>query len=463
MNATAFLLLPAQLLAAAAFSQTVETEGARPGREAATRIEAAATAGESSRAESAESDAPVSYEDVLRAPDDVELNYRWARAQVQRGDLKGASATLRRILLVDPSQAKTRLFHAIVLFRLDDLSEAKEEFLELQNLELDAEVRAQVAEFLREIELRQKKTRLQGVLGLGFQRDDNRNYSPSSGQRLFRDTPIPLAGDALAQADESLVSIGSLQLARDLGAQSGHEARSSLTYYRSDQRTVSTLDLQAVSWRGGVQVNGRAGQVTPVLQFDHVQLGRGTFLRAFGAGAKAERKLLPRVQLFGAAVGQYQGYGRTRDVPTADERSGGQWDLTLGSDLAVTPRAKGQVGYTHTIKNAARRYNAFARDSLFAQHLWFPGRGLFVASGVTLGFDRYEAADETISLTRRSDANWRLSATLGAPLAVVSPALRQLVWTLGFEHYRSDSNVLSYSYRNNQVSTSLAYRWDAGL
>ena len=43
--------------------------------------------------------APVTYGlEVLAHPDDPDINYRWARTQIANGDLKGASATLERML-----------------------------------------------------------------------------------------------------------------------------------------------------------------------------------------------------------------------------------------------------------------------------------------------------------------------------------------------------------------------------
>ena len=46
------------------------------------------------------------------------------RAQIRRGDVRGAGATLERILLMRPDLPRIRLLYAIVLYRLDNLDEA---------------------------------------------------------------------------------------------------------------------------------------------------------------------------------------------------------------------------------------------------------------------------------------------------------------------------------------------------
>jgi hypothetical protein len=43
---------------------------------------------------------------------------------MDRNDFLGASATLERILLIDPLLAEVRFFYATVLFRLDNLSDS---------------------------------------------------------------------------------------------------------------------------------------------------------------------------------------------------------------------------------------------------------------------------------------------------------------------------------------------------
>ena len=67
----------------------------------------------------------ISYADVLKDPDNVDLNFRYAKAQLERGDVRGAAGTLERILLVTPDLPSVRMVYAIVLFRLDSMDEAE--------------------------------------------------------------------------------------------------------------------------------------------------------------------------------------------------------------------------------------------------------------------------------------------------------------------------------------------------
>src|SRR5690606_34823304 len=126
----------------------------------------------------------VTLEQVLAAPDDLELNYRFAQTQIADGDLRGAMSTLERILLTRPELARVRLLYAIVLFRLDNTDEAERELRTLQGMEMSPSLRAELEQALREIERRRRTTRYAANLTFGVQGNTNRDAAPDSGKRI---------------------------------------------------------------------------------------------------------------------------------------------------------------------------------------------------------------------------------------------------------------------------------------
>lgn len=69
-------------------------------RRTAETLRATSGAAQDSYAQGLISDSDVTYEQVLKNPDNPALNAAYARGQIKRGDLLGASTTLERILLV---------------------------------------------------------------------------------------------------------------------------------------------------------------------------------------------------------------------------------------------------------------------------------------------------------------------------------------------------------------------------
>jgi len=131
--------------------------------------------------------APVTYQEVLRDPDNVALNFRFARTQVSQGRFRGASATLERILRLNPKLAAVRLLYAIVLFRLDNLGEAELEFRAVAALDISPGTAAEIDKFLDRIQTARQTTNYSVSLSLGVHLDTNKTSSPRSNQLLVSD------------------------------------------------------------------------------------------------------------------------------------------------------------------------------------------------------------------------------------------------------------------------------------
>jgi Flp pilus assembly protein TadD len=114
------------LCAPALWAQTGDTE--EVSQQTSSSEQAEQAAGQALDILELDSGPPVTYADVLRDPDNIELNLRFARTRVNEGNVRGAAATLERILLIDPDLAQVRLFYGVVLYRLENLDEAEKEF-----------------------------------------------------------------------------------------------------------------------------------------------------------------------------------------------------------------------------------------------------------------------------------------------------------------------------------------------
>ncbi|MCM8794329.1 MAG: tetratricopeptide repeat protein [Candidatus Omnitrophica bacterium] len=120
-----------------------EYERELPSRETEAQEEARKTASEALRRAPFEGE-EISYEQILADPDNVELNIRYARAQIARGNLKAAATALERILLIDPSLAQVQLLYGIVLFRLDNTEEAERMLIAVRGMEIPPSLREEV-------------------------------------------------------------------------------------------------------------------------------------------------------------------------------------------------------------------------------------------------------------------------------------------------------------------------------
>lgn len=440
-----------------AFAQNADEEAARTAAEVRPPAAGKAAAAAKER-QPIEGSGDVAYEDILKNPDDVELNYRWAKKQVDGGDIKGASATLERILMVKPGLTRVRLTYAIVLFRLDSLQEARRE-LETVKAQSSGALKAEAEDYLAQVDRQTRLTHAHGTIGVGYQYDDNRNAGPSSNQRLFRDTPLNLTSGR-GTDDTSVLFLAAAGLRRDLQGQLGKALFADFTYYRAEQTTLNTLDLQVYSFNGGAEMKIGRYTVTPSLVADHIRLSEETYLRTRGGRIRVDRRLSRRLSLFGWGQVLANDHIKTSDIPNATDRTGNESTLRVGAQVTMTPtqRLTAETGYQQ--KDARKMYDAYERNTVGLTHTWLLGKGRFLLSGLNVDLDRYASPDTAISRKERKDDKARLSWTYGQPLGFLGKVFEPLLLTCTYEYYHANSNILNYAYTNNKISGMLTYRWD---
>lgn len=436
-----------------------EQERARAGRElkAETRTQETAEAARA-RAQLSTGET-VTFGQILADPDNLELNFRYAKAQVERGDLLGASATLERILLIDPTQDNVRLFHALVLYRLDSLADARQQVQILRaSSNLPSDIRAQADDLWREIQLKQKSTRFSTSLSLGFGYDSNRNSAPSSKELLFSDVPLPLTGTSRHRPDTSLQMIYNLSAAHDLGMQAGHQLIGSFDTYVGEQTVVDDLDLHSFSFETGALLKTFLAQISPTGFFDHILLSRETYLRSSGVRARWLKPIGSRWTLESEQSWAHEDYSGINESTTAAERSGNMINFDISTGFLLTGSMRLSAGLHYEHKDAKANYYAYEGFGINGSHTWILPKGQFLLESIDYETNTYAEPDTSVSTRKRRDQQLRLRATYGAPVMLFVPDAwvpdwigRDLTTSLSFEQFRSLSSITNYTYSNSKI------------
>ena len=454
------------LLAPVAWAQTTDTDELE--RETTEAEERARAAGEALDYRAVEDGEPVTYADVLRDPDNVELNFRFARQQVRRGDVRGAAATLERILLVNPDLAQVRLIYAVVLFRLDNLDEAEREFRAVAALDIAADVRAEVDSYLARIKRQRQTTRYTASLSLGAHYDTNRPANPRSGTRLFFDTPIVVDRE---EGDVGYLGIASLRVDHDLGYQERHELFGTLTYYHDEQTQQDTQDLQSfIVEAGGVYRSPFWDiDVVPSVFRTHLRLSRETFFQDFGANLRFEREFGPGIKAFASTRLSDQTFSPINENTTSQERDGRQIEGMVGAAWAYSPTMRISGDLLHFDKRAKGsggiEFFSYDRDQIRLTHTWLLGGGQFVLNHFSYQRDRYEEPDAAVSGRTRHDDIFRYRITYGAPLGfffgpgTLWPEIEDITFTASGEFLRSRSNLNNFDFKNFKAQGLLTKTW----
>jgi tetratricopeptide (TPR) repeat protein len=444
-------------LNAPAFAQLNEEDQHRP-NEAAETAKMAVDASASSAETQTESNR-ITWEQVYKNPDNIELNYKYAQQQVAEGDVRGAVATLERILIIDPGLPRVRLFYAVVLYRLGSYAESRRELLQLKDLQMPGSLRAEIDEYLRRIQRKLRRTNISARFSIGVQYDTNRNASPGSGQRLFGGTPVTLT-TGLKEGDQALIGMANIAVVHDLGSQGGHTFDADYNYYRAEQAELDLLDFDAHSWSlGGTYKTARYGEFSPKSVFQFYQLDNTDYMRGRGVQFGWKKTVTTKWALDAGLRTVFEEF-LDRTIVNAPERTGQRTQWWYGAQYAAKPQHR--LGFRHTIvdKDARELYNAYLRHSLMGNHQWLLGKGRFMLTTLTINSDQYEAPETIIANQHRRDTSARINLTYGMPLGGLQSMLRDLIWTVGYDYYKNSSNITNYDFTNHKFNMMFTYKWD---
>ena len=399
----------------------------------------------------------VTYADVLAHPDDVELNYLYAQSQVATGDLRGAAATLERILLLAPDLARVRLLYAVVLYRLDNLNEAEREFRTVSQLPMSDSLREELDHYLEQIALRRKTTRYSATVGGGMQWDSNRNAGPAGNQVLFLDTPFNLVAGK-KKSDFSGVMLAGLRAQHDLGFDAGHALIGGLQIYGQKQIDVTELDLMAISGETGGLYRTPYLDVQPSIFGTYLNLGGESYVSTAGLGVRANHRFSKSLDVFTRFRVDYEFFESLDRSPITSQRTGSRFQGGAGATWTPTPTLRFDAGAGGVSKWADQDFYAYSGPLVALSGTWLLGRGQFLLSTFTLEYDAYRGPEPIVSSKTRRDAIFLGGLTYGAPLGFLLPflnvprALRDTMFTVNATYLNEQSTIENYQYNDWRVT-----------
>jgi hypothetical protein len=406
----------------------------------------------------------VTYDQVLENPDDIMLSYRFALKQIENDDLLGASATLDRLTLLAPQEPNIRALRAIVLYRLGNLREAKNEFEDLLKLDIDPQLRTNIERYAEAIDHKSQDTRVNLLLSLGYQFDSNR----AGGNKVDRVRTVvgnfELNNAAPTEDDSSIQALARLSVEHDLPGQDRHMLFGNVTLYDGDQIELDEFDTQTVGAQAGIRLEIGELFVTPNINYNHLWLGEEDYVDIFQAEVRYDWRLNDPINLFGAFSGAKYEYHATEDYLEADIQSGLDIAAKVGVDWYIGSDNKLTFAYTHRRFDAEVDFESFDGDRLNIDHVWLIGHGIFLVTNASVEWDRYDALDPLFIGDDREDMIYRGRLTLGVPVATMigeeqTGFLEGLLLTTYGEYYNQDSNNELYDFENVRAGAAVSKRF----
>lgn len=411
---------------------------------------------------------PVSLAEIMRDPDNIELNYRYAQTQVADGNLRNAGATLERILLLNPNLHRIRLFYAFVLYRLDNLTEARAELAKLDTARLSPGDQVEAARLSQRIENRTRPTVFTAHFGAGMTYQTNANFAPDGElAQLLIPTPFGTIS-ALAPVEEEddigYVGVAGIGFRHDIGRQDWRELFGSVNAVFNEQVTVDETDYFSVRGNFGVLHRSALGDLRIQAIAGNFRLADDSFLKHLGADIDLERRY------FGGTLEthlrhrtQYEDYDSAGGF--TPERTGYRHEFEAGARYRVAGNQLVGGSVQYTLKRARQDWREYDEIGISGDHTWLAGRGIFVINTVSYAHQIYDAPNPRVSTRRRHDNEFRYRFTVSSPLSnifgrnLLSRAFYDVRLRGSIQYADTSSNIINFDHNNVSAEVFLNKRF----
>ena len=363
---------------------------------------------------------PVTLSEIMRDPDNIDLNYRYAQTQVADSNLRGASATLERILLLNPGLVKIRLFYTYVLYRLDNRIEVEAQLAMLERIKLTAKQQEEVEQLEQRLTHRVKRTRITMTLGAGLAFQRNANFAPES-ERV--DAIVDVFGVPVAvpdvpttpkEDDLSYLATANLGFTHDLAHPDGHYLFGSVSGYLNEQVTVDNTDYNTVTANLGGVYQTSWGNIVGQVRGGHFRLNDDGFLNYYGFDIDFRRDFMDgALKTNFRHSTTFEDYDVTSGV--TEERTGPRFEFELGARYQLTKNQILGGAIMYTKKDADEPWREFDGFEVKVNHLLHVN-GYTVRNSIGYSNEDYDANNPRISLITRDDDDFRYQFTFSSPL-----------------------------------------------
>jgi len=411
----------------------------------------------------------ITFDDVLASPDDAAVNLAYAQEMIRTGRFDIAAATLERILILHPELDRVRLLYAVVLYRLDNLDEARAEFELLRKRDLSRREAAEVARYVETIDKRQQRHKTSLTVSTGLHFDSNRNVFPKDG--VFKVLDVPVSGIGERRSDLGLLAIGTLDYRYDTHLQRAREVFVSGSVFVDRQDDQRQLDTFAILLDTGFVYDTGSTQIIPKLHLDKIVLDTDSYADDVAGILRLQRRLFsPSFLAFAELEGGYNYYHNSDAYPFASEQEGPYYALKVGGSYAFSRQFQLEAFYRYRNKDADLDYEAYDSHLVSGRLTYVLPRNIFMLLDASLELQDYDGADPFISSRVREDTDWMVGLTYGFPLSALGwsqaeldplpEPLRDVIFSISGSYARSNSNIPNFDYENWRAQALFTKRVD---
>lgn len=401
-------------------------------------------------------------DEMLADIGDPQLSFDFVQAATKVGDLRGAVASLERMLLIDPGLANIELELGVLLMSLGnaDLGQYHiQRALRAPNVPLV--VRRRAERIMASSGGAVGRSFWRGRLSINGSHDSNVNSSPSMPEVLVLSGPGTLS--SLEEPDSSFnFSLGATHVYAFAG-NSGSSFETNLLAYASAYDEFSDQNLITGRVETGPALRlGRSPNsfffLRPYLSVGYNLLDGEDYLRESGGGL--ELRAQPNVRTYGFLRADYSDQD-FKDSATRifSDRSGGYLTARAGISRLIGQSLQLSATVASVTADADASYQAFSRIGGGVGAKFFFGYGKSrppwsIGLSANLRNTDYDAADPQVTVRIvREDERSDVALTIDVPVSQAA------LIALRYQYTKNESNIPNYQFENSGVDLGFSWRF----
>ena len=390
----------------------------------------------------------ITFDQVLAAPDDMQLNLDYARQEVNSGRLQQAASALERLLLLKPNWDSVRLFYGVVLYRLDDMEGAIRELSLLENRDLSPTQEQDRVRYLTLAQNRSAPFRFSARYTLGARLDTNPG-------RTAEDIALrPLNDEG---SDLGFTGSSQFRAEADVATGPGDYVFLQNNGHINEFFEADTADLISSNTKAGIVLHGADRVITPYVTYGSAWLQHERFRQTYGGGVDTDWTLSSQVSLQINARSVYENYETTSFSTIGSVRDGWRKSANVALKYRPTDTQLFKISGGYADKDARFDGYSYQQGSVRLQSLTLLGEGRYLNLLASYTRTQYEQPDGNLSPTiTRDDDRYYVRAAVGSPLQTLFSRIGvelpenigDIVAQIGVSYTRQDSSINSLDHRN---------------
>lgn len=399
------------------------------------------------------------FVNVLTRPDSLEVNFRLAIAQQSNENWKGLTATLRRVLMMDPENVLARTLLVRTNIRKGNLAEAEKELLLIV---ADERIKDEEREAAREILDKLKEARSphkwSGFLSAAIGETRNPLGISESGKAVFTAFPGQLLdyGDVVTTEgyEQGIAGVSYQYL---MPYEEPEVIKIDGVLFERNYKDLNSIDLRVYSLAGAYQWKNLGHEVK--LTGNHVYLEEDELLSSLSFSG-SYRYFKTDLSELSASLSVGRNYFWSR-ADNANNQDNTGYVYSLGTSGAIKPfeyelLLKAGIKYAVSdLQTEALSKKALALD---VGAIYPFNSNLIGNVGFAVTRTEHDGPDTSVSLDTREDNTFMGSLGLTAKFDQKSGVFGYLpAATLSYSKTKTDSNILNYDKTSSEWGLNLIW------